>query len=319
MTRFTASVGYISTQPQDFKPDYAKDSGMIFVFGTILQLIRIETDKEQRYEQFEFTKHYKNSVGGKAALQALAAAKAGGKTAIVSKTGDDELAKHILFRLRKHGVITSAVGKAEKMQTGTSIRLEHENRTILGLGASAKTAAEQVPEETLSERNVVLMQTEIGPEENSKLLAIAYEKGAQTVFNASPRFEIAEEDLPHISYLIAGLHQKDKWQTMVGEKAGNVITIFISPAGDVELNMKGKTTPIPKINIEGLDWAHPEGYEDAFCGTFAAGLYEGLPLDKTLLRAHIAAALTASRPGGYDTIPYSDEVEECLKKLAEQA
>lgn len=292
---------------------------MIFVFGSVLQLIRVETNAEQRYEQFEFARHYKNSVGGKGALQALAGAKAGGKTAIVGATGDDELSKHILFRLRKHGVITTGIAKHNNVQTGTSVRLEHEHRTILALGANSAATADQVPEESLSERNVVLLQTELGARENSKLLEKAKEKGAKTILNASPRFELSEEDLPHIDFLIIGLHHKDKWNELVGAKdsANHIITIFISPGGEVELNMKGTTSPLPKTNIEGLDWEHPESYEDAFCGTFAAGLYDGLPMDKILLRAHIAAALTASRAGGYDTIPYSDEVEETLKKLAE--
>ena len=81
--------------------------------------------------------------------------------------------------------------------------------------------------------------------------------------------------------------------------------------------MKGTSTPLPKVKLDGLDWSHPEAYEDAFCGTFVAGLYAGLKLDKVILRAHIASALTASKPGGYDTIPYSDAVEECLKTLSE--
>ena len=291
---------------------------MIYVFGSIMQLIRVETDKEQRYEQFEFTLQYKNSVGGKGALQALAAAKAGGKTAIVAKTGDDELAKHILARLRKHGVITSGVARAEKMQTGTAIRLEHENRTILGIGANMKASADQVPEEVLDSRNVILTQTELKAEENSKLLRKAKEKGAKTILNASPRFEFPKEDLENIDYLICGIHHKDKWTKLVDPTANysHLTTIFISPEGDVELNMKGNSSNLPKAKLGRINWEHPEGYEDTFCGTFAAGLYAAQPIDKALLKAHLASALTASKPGGYDTIPYSDEVDDALKALA---
>lgn len=291
---------------------------MIFVFGSVLQLIRVETDADNSIAPYEFAKHYKNSVGGKGALQSLAAAKTGAKTAIVSRTGDDELSKHILFRLRKHGVVTSGVAKDDNMQTGTSVRLEHEHRTIIALGANTGALAEQVPVESLSEKSVVLMQTELGTEQNSKLLQMARENGAKTILNASPRFEFSEDDLPNIDYMIVGLNNKDKWEEQVGakESAKHIITIFISPKGEIELNMRGTTSPIPKAKLEGLDWKYPESYEDAFCGTFAAGLYDGLPMDKILLRAHIASALTASRSGGYDTIPYSDEVEETLKALA---
>ncbi len=293
---------------------------MIYVFGSILQIIRVETDATQKYEQFEFTKHYKNSVGGKGGLQALAAAKAGAKTAIVSKTGDDELAKHILLRLRKHGVITSGVAKTEKIQTGTAIRLEHENRTIIALGASAKATAEQIPEEVINEDSIILLQTELDTAENSKILKMAKEKGATTILNISPRFEVTEEDIANLDYAILSIKHKDKWTNLSDQIARNsqLTTIFISPKGDIEIQIKGTTSPLPKANLENLDWAYPEGYEDAFCGSFAAGLATDQPLDKTILKAHIAAAPTASSAGGYASIPYSDTVEECLKTLTEQ-
>lgn len=292
---------------------------MIFVFGSILQLIRVETDAEQKFEHFEFTKHYKNSVGGKGGLQALAAAKTGAKTALISKTGDDELSKHILMRLRKHGVVTSGVAKTDQVQTGTAIRLEHENRTIIALGASAKTSAEQIPDNVLSEQNVILLQTELDPAENSKLLEIAKEKGSKTILNISPRFEITEDDIANLDYAIMSTKHKEKWAALSGPIAanGHLTTIFIGPDGTIELSIKGTTAPLPKIHLENLDWSHPEGYEDAFCGTFAAGIYKGEPLDKTILKSSIAAAITASRPGGYVAIPYSDEVDEALKTLSE--
>jgi len=287
---------------------------MIFVFGAILQLIRVETDQSQRYEQFEFTKFYKNSVGGKAALQAVAAAKAGAKTAIVSKTGDDELSKHILLRLRKHGVITSAVAKTEKTQTGTAIRLEHENRTIIALGASERTGADQLPKEVLSERNIILAQTELNGVENNKLLKKAKAAGATTILNASPRFEIRPDTLEHIDYLITGAHQKENWKAISASSSiDHLTTIFIAPDGNVELHKNGQSSSLPKVRSEEIDWSSPEGYEDTFCGTFAAGLSQGQELDIALLRAQIASALTASKPGAYDAIPYVDSIDEYLK------
>ena len=293
---------------------------MIFVFGSVLQIIRIETDKDQTYEQFEFTKLYKNSVGGKAGLQSVAAAKAGGKTAIVSRTGDDELAKHILMRLRKHGVITTAVAKTRESQTGTAIRLDHEHRTIIALGASSKASNEQIPAEILSDRNIVLMQTELPPGENSKLLAKAKAKGAKTIFNISPRFEVESEDIANIDYAIMSMKHKDKWTQLCQSAPQNpsMTTIFIVPNGTVEYVIKGQTKTMPKVQHDKLTWNHPEAYEDVFCGTFAAGLYANLSFENNLLRANIASGLSASRFGGYSSIPYIDEVDRCLREINER-
>ena len=290
---------------------------MIFVFGAILQSIRITTDPEETFGAVHYAKHYKNSIGGKGALQALAAAKAGAKTALAGKMGDDELAKHILLRLRTHGVITSGVAKAEKLQTGTSIRIVDENRTILAMGASAYTKAHQLPMETLNSDSTVVLQTEINMEENSKLLATAKKAEATTILNLAPKAYISDEDLANLDYLIAPSASKKALNHIL--KAKHLTTIFISTDGSCELIVEGgPPSKVPKPAHEALNWKYPEGAEDTFCGTFAAGIDMGLSLEKAIERAHIAASLTASVNGAYDAIPFSDMVDECIKSLQAQ-
>jgi len=221
---------------------------MILVFGSILQSITIENDPDSTIGKTSFAKRYSNSVGGKGALQALAAAKAGAKTALVGRTGDDELAKHILIRLRKHGVVTSGVAKAEHTQTGTSVDINDEKRSIVARGASEQTTAEQVPEEILDEKSVVLTQTELPMEEISALLNIAKDKGATTVLNLSPCITIEEQDLQLVDYLIAPETAKEKLGDLSAYKG--LTTIFLKPDGSCDIRLKtGAASPIPKITL----------------------------------------------------------------------
>ena len=285
---------------------------MILVFGSILQSITLEDDPSSAIGKTSFASQYSNSVGGKSALQALSAAKAGGKTALVGRTGDDELAKHILMRLRKHGVITSGVAKAEHTQTGTSTHITNEGRTIIALGASEKTTAEQIPEEVISDRSIVLTQSELDMDEIKTMFEIAKDKGAVTILNLSPKYEVDAETLKLVDYLIAPAAAKEKLGDLSAHT--HLTTIFLEKDGSCELRLKtGASSPIPKISLDNLKWAYPEGTEDAFCGTFAACLYAGLGLDKALIRSLVAATLSATKPGGYDSIPYSDDVNETLK------
>lgn len=285
---------------------------MILVFGSILQSITLDDDPDTAVGKISFAERYSNSVGGKGALQALAAAKAGGKTALVGRTGDDELSKHILMRLRKHGVITSGVAKAEHIQTGTVVRINNEGRTIVALGASEGTTAEQIPEDVLNDRCIVLTQSELDMNEVKTVLEIAKEKEAITIMNLSPKPDIDAETLKLVDYLIAPMKAKDK----LGDLSAypHMTAIFLNTDGSCELRLKtGASSPIPKIALDHLKWRYPEGTEDAFCGTFAACLYAELGLDKALIRSLVAATLSASKMGGYDSIPYSDEVNETLK------
>lgn len=290
---------------------------MIFVFGAILQSIRVTTDSENAFGPVNYTKHYKNSVGGKGALQALAAAKAGARTALAGRTGDDELAKHILLRLRTHGVMTSGVAKAEKMQTGTAITITDENRTILALGAGTKSSAGQIPVEALDANSIVLLQTELNAGENSVLLDNAHKAGATTIVNISPQASLNDGDWANIDYLIAPAARKDYVTKSKGEAA--LTALYMHEDASVErIGKDGQSAKFAKPPLEAFNWQHPEGSEDSFCGTFAAALDMGLPMRKAIERAHIAAALTASVPGAYDAIPYPDQVEECLKAAKAQ-
>lgn len=287
---------------------------MILVFGSILQSITIENDPDNAVGKTSFAKRYSNSVGGKGALQALSAAKSGVKTALVGRTGDDELAKHILMRLRKHGVVTSGVAKAEHTQTGTSVNITNEKRRIVALGASEKTTAEQVPEEILDEKSVVLTQTELPMEQVSALLNIAKERGSTTVLNLSPHITIENDDLQLVDYLIAPEAAKETLGDLSPYK--KLTAIFLKPDGSCDIRLKtGAASPIPKITLDGVQWKYPEGAEDAFCGTFAACLYDGMGLDKALIRSLVAATLSASKIGGYESIPYSDNVSDALKAI----
>ena len=289
---------------------------MILVFGSILQVIHINSLENGVKCRTKFSPDYNNSVGGRGALQALSAAKTGAKTALIGRMGDDELAKHILLRLRKHGVITSGVSKAEKTQTGTVVFIESEGRKIIGLGASQKASAEQMPPDIISERNIVMVQTELDAKQNSIVLKTAKEQGAMTILNVSPQINITEEDLQNTDWLIAISRIKDDLPDLTPYKNLNVI--FLNPGGGCELKLKGApATQIPKVQMEGIEWIHPEGSEDTFCGTFAAGLYAKQKMDKVILRALIASAIAASRKGAYDAIPYIDEVNSQLKALSE--
>ncbi len=288
---------------------------MIFVFGAILQYIEIGKIGTAHVSKTSFASQYHNSIAGKAALQSLVAAKAEAKVNLIGKMGDDELAKHILLRLRTHGVTTSGVAKIEKMQTGTSILFKEENKTITALSASALASAEQIPEDVLNERSIILLQNELGAFQNSILLERARKVGATAILNFSPKTEISNDDLQKLNYVIAPKENKSALGDF--KKYNHLTVIILNPDGSCELHIRGGAARnIPAIKTAQLNWAHPEGAEDTFCGIFAAGLLDKLPFEQIILRALIAAALTASKPGAYDAVPYLADIEEQLKLMS---
>ena len=47
---------------------------------------------------------------------------------------------------------------------------------------------------------------------------------------------------------------------------------------------------------------------DTFTGYFIAGIMEGMPLKECMIRASKAAAISVTRPGAADSIPWAKEL-----------
>ena len=286
---------------------------MLIVFGAILQHIRTFSGEEAASAtNTSFPKNYEVSIGGKGALQAVAAARCGAKTHLVGQTGDDELSKHILLRLRTHGVITSGVAKVEHAHTGTEIYIHDEGRIITALGASRRTSADQVPASILNDQTLILAQTELDMEQTAALLESAKDKNATTILNAAPRVKIEKTILEYVNILI--VHEDHEDAVPAVDSYEHLTLITFGQSGCKIRLPGGKTSTLNTPEIPNTPWKNDEGTEDAFCGTLAAGLYAKMPLPAAAHMALTAAALTANKKGAYDALPYIGDIHKALNK-----
>jgi len=91
---------------------------MIISFGAIYMSLDMRVKKFPENGQIVHTPSYEMTPSGKAANQALAAVRAGAKTALVGRVGDDGNGLRILQNLKRHGVMTSGVAKCTEYLTG---------------------------------------------------------------------------------------------------------------------------------------------------------------------------------------------------------
>ena len=106
---------------------------------------------------------YEITSGGKGANQALAAARLGGKVALVGAVGDDGPALRMLRALRRDGVMTTGVAESPDLLTGCAVVItdsDGNNQIVVASGANQHAKADQVPDEILKPANVLLMQME---------------------------------------------------------------------------------------------------------------------------------------------------------------
>lgn len=304
---------------------------MIIVFGSIHMDMNLWLHHFPQEGETVIAPDYTMTPGGRGANQALAAARAGVKTALVGKTGDDGMSHRILNNLRRNEVMTSGVAHSEEMPTGMAVKLHTsggKGRGVAASGANAEISAEQVPDEILRTGNYVLMQMEIPAQENIAVMERAKKGGAKVVMNLAPAITIPQKELNLIDYLIVNQLEAEQIAKVLGVDVksgaihiaqalahqGNLTCIVtLGSQGVVAVTQQGKGWKIPAMKLEKV--VDTTGAGDCFCGTLTAALHNGKTLPEAMKRASVAAGLTCCKEGIHSAYPYSGEVEESLSGL----
>ncbi len=301
---------------------------MIIVFGSINMDMLYGVDRLPRPGETLLAKHFEITPGGKGANQALAALRAGARAVLVGRTGEDAYSKRMLSDLRQSGVITSGVTFSDKPTgTATIILDDHgENQIVVAPGANMDSVAEQVPEEILNDKAMVLLQMEVDPEQNLELAEKAKKCGARVMLNLAPVTTIPRRMVELVDDLIVNHVEAEEiagiMKIRVGDDAiriaqalalegGLNCIVTLGGNGAVAVTKEGHGWRVPGYPLdEVIDTA---GAGDCYCGTLAAGLNDGMPLHEAMQRAGVAASLACLKKGCQTSYVYMGDVEKALE------
>lgn len=305
---------------------------MIIVFGSINMDIFMPVERLPGPGETVVSPFYEMSPGGKGANQALAAARSGAKVAMIGRVGNDGMGARVLNNLRRAGVMTSGIAQSEQ-DTGCAViarDAQGENQILVALGANAEVVHDQIPDDILGKRNMVMMQNEILPEQNWKIIERARELGATTMLNLAPAISIPENILKKLDYLIVNqieARQIAAKMNMIADhhepqialalsKMGNLTCIVtMGDRGSFAVTPEGQEIHVPSLKLE--NFVDKTGAGDAYCGTLAAALHAGLSLVEAMKRAAVAGSLTCLSKGAQPSFPYLGDIEENLPQLGE--
>lgn len=303
---------------------------MLIVFGSIAMNLSIGVDTLPDLNEEIFARDYAIESGGKGANQAMAAARSGAKVALVGKISDDEMSNTILAKLRREGVMTSGVAQSD-LPTSTEITIRDPSGRMLQItakGANEEISHQQVPDDILNDKALVLLQTDIPDEENNQLLQRAKAGGAKTVMNLGPSIKMSKKTLKNIDYMIVNHEEAKKLALQLGLKVENdaiKMAEGLAKLGElhciITLGAKGAVAVTPDLvgwevgALEIEEIVDHSGAEDAYCGTFAACIYAGLPFARALKRASIAGSLACTKKGLQSSLPFLDDIEQQMEKM----
>ena len=266
-------------------------------------------------------------AGGKGANQAVAAARMGGRTAMVGQVGGDIFGPQLLDGLRRAGVDVSHVAVAEGETSGIaviSIDGSAQNRIVQVLGANSTCGPVQADAvaDALTHAKVLMLQLEV-PAEVSLAAARAARAADKTVIldpgpvrpfpaellslaNVVTPNETEAEAL--VGFPVDGLEAGERAAAaLLGRGAGAAVVkvgaqgaIYAGPA------MSGVQ---PSFPVEAVDTV---AAGDAFNGALAVCLAEGMDLGRAVRVACAAGALAVTTTGAQDSMPTRAAVEALL-------
>ncbi len=261
---------------------------------------------------------YFEACGGKGANQAIAAARAGARTAFIGAVGSDAAGDTLRSALIGDAVDVSLLATVRE-PTGRAligVSDDAENLIIVVPGANHALSVDHIDEAAalLANAKVVLVQLEVRLAVVQRAVELA---GRDTivVLNPAPASELPDDVLRHVDVITPNEHEVALLggaSSLVARGVANVV-VTQGARGALLVTRDGETRIAP-FAVTPVDTT---GAGDAFCGVLSArlavagGLAE---LTLALRAAAVAGALTTQTAGAVPSLPAWAQVAAALQQ-----
>ncbi|MBD5497233.1 MAG: ribokinase [Lachnospiraceae bacterium] len=260
--------------------------------------------------------------GGKGLNQSVAMARAGLE---VWHAGCVGIGGESLERLLKENhVHTEYLRRTDEIQGNAVIQVNHsgENCILLYGGSNQAITPGQIAEtiDNFEAGDYLVLQNEVSC--LKEMIETAAEKGLRSVLNLSPfKDSLRSLDFQKISWLLVNEIEAGQ---LTGESDPERVWDYIHttfPKMNVVMTMGSQGawcfTPEEKVfqPTYQVNTVDTTGAGDTFTGYFLQGMTTGKSLQECMRQAAAAAALSVTRAGASESIPYQDEVRDFRRTI----
>ncbi|WP_274651211.1 ribokinase [Paenibacillus humicola] len=265
--------------------------------------------------------------GGKGANQAVASSLAGGETVMAGAFGDDAFGGVLRSSLREHGVDTTHMITKQGSSGLAFITVSDsgENQIILSAGSNGELTPGDISEAAFVGAAFVLLQNEIPPEVNLRVMKLCADHGIKVCYNPAPAATIPAEVFPLIDTLVVNETEaavvsgirvctaEDAEAAANKLRQAGVANVIVTLGGNgvYALDAAGVSHRVPAFRVEAVDTT---AAGDTFIGAYAAALAGGHEVAEALRFASAAAAISVTRQGAQSSIPQREEIERFLRE-----
>jgi len=245
--------------------------------------------------------------GGKGANQAVAARLCGSDVFMIARVGDDLFGPATIKNFEKLGIDPTHVRQVSGVSSGVApifVESSGQNRIIVVKGANDKLKPADVDEAAgdLKKADCIVLQFEIPLETVYYTIQFARKNGIRCILNPAPAQPI---DLIAVADLDYFVPNESEAETITGLPVKNVddakkcaekllgggirrVLITLGANGSLLAGKEGMEH-VPAFAMKSMD---STGAGDAFIGSFATFLGEGLPEREAVRRANLYAGLS---------------------------
>jgi len=259
-----------------------------------------------------FGQRFDLGFGGKGANQAVAARLCGAEVFMVARVGDDLFGPSTIKNFEKLGIDTTHVRQVSGVSSGVApifVDPSGQNRIIVVKGANDELKAADViaAAEMLRNADCIVLQFEIPLETVYYTIRFARRNGIRCILNPAPAQPIDISAVADLDYFVPNESEAEAISGMPVRNledaqhcAGKLLTsgirrviITLGANGSLLAGSEGMQH-VPAFNVKSLD---STGAGDAFIGSFATFLGEGLPEQEAVKRANLYAGLSTTGVG----------------------
>jgi ribokinase len=273
-----------------------------------------------------FGQKFDLGFGGKGANQAVASRLCGAEVFMVAKVGSDLFGPATIENFKKLGIDATHVKQVEGVSSGVApifVEPNGQNRILVVKGANdlLKPADVDAASDLLKTVDCMVMQFEIPLETVYYSVGFARKNGIRCIVNPAPAQRVDMNALNGLDYFVPN---ESEAETITGMPVRNVedakrcaqkllsggikrVLLTLGANGSLLASREGMEH-VPAFTMKSVD---STGAGDAFIGSFAVFLGEGLPEREAVLRANLYAGLSTTNVGTqksfYDRARYDAE------------
>ena len=259
-----------------------------------------------------FGQKFDLGFGGKGANQAVAAKLCGADVFMIARVGDDLFGPATIENFKKLGINTTHVKRIKGVSSGVApifVEPSGQNRIFVVKGANdlLKPADVDAASDLLKTVDCIVLQFEIPLETVYYSVAFARKNGIRCIVNPAPAQPVDLNALAGLDYFVPN---ESEAETITGMPVRNVddakkcadkllagsvkrVILTLGASGSL-LAGREVMEHVPAFSLKSID---STGAGDAFIGSFAVFLGEGMPEREAVRRANLYAGLSTTGVG----------------------